>query len=629
MKINFTAMTAIMFFSFCLSAVAFGQQARLEGNVYEIANGNEVPVAGVRVLAPGGQSQDTDSKGHFVIDFPNSVQAGQATRIEVNRPGWVIIYPLYGEFATQDPTRNFTPLKVIIVPKGSPLALEPKRLSEVIARWADERERLRGELADLQQPVSSQVIEHPYLSGTVASYLLLPVIWLLLLWLRPLWLLRISAFLSRYEPKIKTQNTEINLPVRYIVLISLFHYRSRVLDAWVNRYIVDARENFASKQTVAQRRVYITMPALLNENICENVLVGAFQPIFDKRKITLLIAGEGGAGKTSLACQMAMWAMADEPEQRLCKTHRMLPVLIESNLEARSEVKDLLVNAVSGGLKELISEPEPVFEELLLQLLRKRRVLVIIDSLSELDDATRRSMRPTDPNFPIAALLVTSRIDEDFGGASKALLRPLRLKSDRLSTFMDRYLEQLSKRELFNDEEYFDACRLLSQLVSDREITVLIAKMYAEQMIAAKEADASAQAAERELPRNLPDLMLGYVKRLNDQVKSDRQDIRKVVNIAKIAAWECLKHTCRPTTAKRDDVQKALGNEPDAETLLNYFMDRLQLIQTTGPISDLIRFSLDPLAEYLAALYLVERCGKFEDLWKEFFENAEEQSGAP
>ena len=43
----------------------------------------------------------------------------------------------------------------------------------------------------------------------------------------------------------------------------------------------------------------------------------------------------------------------------------------------------------------------------------------------------------------------------------------------------------------------------------------------------------------------------------------------------------------------------------------------------------MIRFSLDPLAEYLAALYLVEWCGKIEDMWKEFFENAEKQSGAP
>jgi HEAT repeat protein len=323
-----------------------------------------------------------------------------------------------------------------------------------------------------------------------------------------------------------------------------------------------------------------------------------------------------------------MWAMADDPEKRLYKSHRMLPVLIESNLTPTNN-KDILVEEIRGCLREMIGESEPIFEELLLRLLRKRRVLVIMDGFSELDETTRNSVRPAHADFPVAALVMTSRIDEDLGGASKSLIRPLRLKSDRLSTFMDRYLEQLGKREMFNDEEYFDACRKLSQLVSDREITVLIAKMYAEQMIAAKEVDASAQTSEYNLPRNLPDLMLGYAKRLNDQVKADRQNIRKVANVAKIAAWECLKQTCRSTTAKRDEVMKALSNEPDAESLLKYLEDRLQLIQTTGPISDLIRFTLDPLSEYFAALYLVERCGKFEDLWQDFFENAEKQSDAP
>src|SRR5262245_58555336 len=122
MKINFTAITTIMFFSFCLSAVAFGRQARLEGNVYEIVNSKEPPVAEVRVVSPGGQSKETDSKGHFVIDFPKSVRPGQATRIEVSRTGWLVRDPLFGECTTKNATRNFELLKVIIVPKGSPLA---------------------------------------------------------------------------------------------------------------------------------------------------------------------------------------------------------------------------------------------------------------------------------------------------------------------------------------------------------------------------------------------------------------------------------------------------------------------------------------------------------------------------
>ena len=315
--------------------------------------------------------------------------------------------------------------------------------------------------------------DHPYASIGLATYLLLQLTWLLFFWLRPLSLLKIITSLSQTGEKYKIPTIDIPIPLKSVVVFPLFHYRPRLLDAWVRHHIVTSREKFTKKQTVAQRNVYVAMPALIDGQMRENISAAAFQPIFDRKKVTVLIAGEGGAGKTSLACQMASRAMADEPEHRLCKTHRMLPVLIEANLPPVPENKDALVEAIRGGLRELIGEPEPIFEELLLRLLRKRRVLVIVDSLSEFDETTRKSVRPAHADFPVAALVVTSRIDESLDGASKTLLRPLRLKSDRLSTFMDRYLEQLGKRELFNDEEYFDACRRLSQLVSDREITVL------------------------------------------------------------------------------------------------------------------------------------------------------------
>ncbi|MBL8152278.1 MAG: hypothetical protein JNN15_20325, partial [Blastocatellia bacterium] len=119
-----------------LSPVVFGQQAKLEGHVFD---DRERPVEATRVVAPGGQAAETDSKGHFTISFPSTIRPGQATRIDVDRKDWVIYEPLMGNCVTQSVERNFEPLKVIIVPKSSSLALQPKRLAQVIAKWSDER----------------------------------------------------------------------------------------------------------------------------------------------------------------------------------------------------------------------------------------------------------------------------------------------------------------------------------------------------------------------------------------------------------------------------------------------------------------------------------------------------------
>ena len=120
MKINYTA---IVVFSLYLAAPALGQQAVLEGHVYEIVSSKKVPVQGLRVIGPGGQSAETDVKGHFVINFPDSIKPGQAGLLRVNRPGWLVRDPLFGECTTKDPKRNVEALKGVIVSKGSPLAL--------------------------------------------------------------------------------------------------------------------------------------------------------------------------------------------------------------------------------------------------------------------------------------------------------------------------------------------------------------------------------------------------------------------------------------------------------------------------------------------------------------------------
>lgn len=466
------------------------------------------------------------------------------------------------------------------------------------------------------------IIKHSALAGVTAGYLFLVVFWLLLFLFRPLWLLPVSTFVSDYEVKIKWP-IDMGLPLRHLLLVSLFHYRNRVLDRWVQKHLSTARENFAERQTVKQRKTYVSTPTMTNEEICDSLSPVIMQSFFDRPKSTLLISGEGGAGKTSLACQMAVWAMEDESESRLCKSHRMLPVLIEGTLEPQADGKSAFIEIIRGHLRELIGEPDEIPEEFLLQLLRKRRVLVIVDSLSELDEVTRRIVRPAQPDFPMAALIVTSRIDDILSGAAKTIIKPLRLNKDRLSFFMDRYLEQRGK-QFQTDEELFESCRNLSQLIGERDITALIAKMYAELKIASIE-----QPPDFDLPRNLPDLMQGYAVNINESVKADRKETRAVLDAAKAVAWECLRKSCRPAPAKRDDVLKALRKEASAEAMLEYLEDRLQLIQTTGAAKDSIRFSLDPLAEYLASLHLVEHCNNSVSRWQEITDLLKAQPGAP
>ena len=272
--------------------------------------------------------------------------------------------------------------------------------------------------------------EHPYWSAVIAGYLGLLLCWLIFYRIRPLWLYRINEALKPYTDfALPKELGGIKIPLRYVLLVGFFHYSRRVLDAWVTQHLTTAREEFQRKTTVSDRAVHIPVPVSLDGHEISHLTVEHVRPTFNQSRACLLIWGEGGVGKTSLACQVARWAMADMPSERLCAQHPMLPVLIEQALELKDkEHPHPFTDALRGELRALTHEEDPIPEEFLLQLLQRRRVLVIVDHFSEMPDATRQEIRPGQPEFPANALVVTSRLEERLGGVSPTTVKPLRIQ---------------------------------------------------------------------------------------------------------------------------------------------------------------------------------------------------------
>jgi len=463
---------------------------------------------------------------------------------------------------------------------------------------------------------------HRRIVGLVAAYLFLALLWLVLLWKSPLsvWKINEVPLLSR-NVKLPDWIGGGDASLAHVLVVGFFHYHPRVLDAWVSKQIANARGQFGLIETVQQREVHVDVPEELDRKVVPGLKADDLKEAFTRNRTCLLIWGEGGAGKTSLACQIARWGMSDAAAMRLC-AHRMLPVMIEQdlNLEVGKD-KAVLTEVIRGQLKNLTGEDEAPNQEMVRHLLKRKRVLVIADGLSELNESTRNKIRPVDPEFAANALIVTSRLEETLDGITKTTLHPMRIQGNRLASFMEAYLLQRGKRALFDDAEFFNDCGKLSVMVGDRDTTVLLAKLYAEQMIASKE------RAEQNLPENIPDLMLRYLNELNR--KEGGLEDRAVHSAAETIAWECLKETCRPTPARIDAVLEALGGGDVAEEGVKYLEKNLRLVQVIGEGRDRVKFALDPLAEYLAGLYLVEHDRDNEQRWREFLAKADAVPGAP
>ena len=459
-----------------------------------------------------------------------------------------------------------------------------------------------------------------WIIGTpIFALLLCLIIWVFMFWLKPIQLYKISKRLGNLDVRIKWP-LETTLGLRKVILLSFFHYRDRVLDAWVKEYLKKSQEKFNKLPTVEDRNIHVLLPVKIDEKKVDSFSDQELRPVFNKSRFCILIWGEGGSGKTSLACKLAKWAMGEASVKPL-GGHPMIPILIEHDLPKGSEQKiHPLIEAIQTQI-ELILENDEISPEFLNKLLKQRRILVIVDHFSEMKTEYRDLIQPGhDKRLKINAMIITSRIHEHLEGSATTTIEPLRIDKNHLVPLLVEYLKDKS----FEDDEYFDGSKRLSQIVGERGITPLLARLFADQMVASKE-----NPSAWKLPENIPDLMLASLNRINRYHTPEELDNRAIHKILKIVAWACLEPTFKPMDGSLRVIQKEFPDEKDLDQKLKYLKEKLGIIQFIGDAEDKVRITIDPLAEYLAGLWLLEFNGSDEEKWKKFLDKADQKEGAP
>jgi predicted NACHT family NTPase len=142
-----------------------------------------------------------------------------------------------------------------------------------------------------------------------------------------------------------------------------------------------------------------------------------FRQFFVQSPVVIAIVGPGGTGKSTVACHLARWALADNPEERLTE-HLMIPIFLE-------EETDNLVGSIIRHLRQIVG-PEEVDELMVDSLLRNQRLLVIVDALSERTIETRKNVQSIFGTVVLKTLATTSRpVAESYGRMSDSCTRGL------------------------------------------------------------------------------------------------------------------------------------------------------------------------------------------------------------
>jgi formylglycine-generating enzyme required for sulfatase activity len=458
----------------------------------------------------------------------------------------------------------------------------------------------------------------------------------LVLWLHQIWLLRLSD--DGLEIPFGSGNV-LRLGSRQVQGLK---YRDRVLDAWVNEHRSMIQKRFSSLSTVEQRRHHLSLPVKVGQKLEAAELTPERLRELGGVGGLVLISGEGGVGKTSLALQIASWALAGELSNR-----PVVPVLVEADLQG----EESLLSRVRSTLVGLSEHQEPEGAALaptlplVRALLERRRMLVILDHFSELEDESRRRLDPTGDDFPSAWAIVTSRREETFGGRGVLHLRPQRLTADRLWPFFTDYLRLVQAEEALDFDLHQRAVGRLREITAglvdeQQAITVLLAKLYIDVVLAERRG-----AGGSLLPASVPALMLTYVRQINAAIpEAERQPpelvVRALQHLAKASGGKLFRPQAVPRNLAQSALARACAEQEgmDAEEgstlprggveLLRYLVDRLLLVERS-PDGEALRLVLDPLAEYLAALgWLRQLDGEGDGAWDHVLEQTLPRKGS-
>ncbi len=474
------------------------------------------------------------------------------------------------------------------------------------------------------------ILWSPRLAATAGVVLLaLLIADRLVLWKRPRWLLRLPD-----EGLLIPIGWEKVLPLGSRLFRSLKH-RPRVLDAWVEEHRPMIQQRFSGITTVEQRRHHLSLPVRVGSAMVPELTPERLKEIGGVGGL-VLISGEGGVGKTSLALRIAGWALEGSLTERPA-----VPVLVEADLQGDedllSRVRSTLVALTENrGLHQAAMTPSL---PLVRALLERRRLLVILDHFSELGDESRQRLLPTGDDFPSAWAIVTSRREETFGAKVVLHLRPQRLTADRLWPFFTDYLRLVQAEEALDFDLHERAVGRLREITAgivdeQQAITVLLAKLYIDVVLAERRGAGGAL-----LPASVPALMLTYVRQINAAIPEAERQPRELVVRALQHLAQCSEDTLfRPRTVRREVALRALarasaemeGTEGSEESgqprngleLLRYLVDRLMLVEES-PDGQSLRLVLDPLADYLAALGWLRQLDREGDgAWDGFLEQS-------
>ncbi|MBV9992523.1 MAG: NACHT domain-containing protein [Alphaproteobacteria bacterium] len=392
-----------------------------------------------------------------------------------------------------------------------------------------------------------------------------------------------------------------------------------VMDAWVARHLVGCRRHIERVRAALGAAVYVPMSVAATRHDGEEVTVPtptakAVRELVGSSRAVLGIIGEGGMGKTTLACQIATWFMREEPEERILESATALVGFLSGNV-------DDLVGALRDNLAKAFPDDDPLARDprVLKAALQSQRLVLIFDGLSEASPQTQERIENVFGEFSRLVLVITSRQPYPHIVDQWSEFRPQQITTKSVNRFVSQYVYRSGIQDADPAKELAVSAKLMSLIErrpSDAALPPVFVTLFIKEAFRVDELED--QEADR--PPTISATVQRYVRTLKPGGVLNQTSGEQVVRIATALARLSLGSNFVPTEFDRTAAAEGLAplkyGADEADKVVEALLEANLLIGRLTGAGALLRFQLDPVAEYLVAAYTVRTLGGNFDEWR-------------
>lgn len=378
---------------------------------------------------------------------------------------------------------------------------------------------------------------------------------------------------------------------------------------WLAKHIDHCAAAFERLEFIRsnEHTFYVAAPISIGGKMHTHASDTALASLFTDAPRPILITGEGGSGKTSLAFQICRWAIA--PRTSISSTRRRLPVLIRPS----DQFNGSLVALIERRLREAYSIPEsPWFATALLE---EGAVLLVIDDIQERPIAERQAIYAAASELRNTVMIATSRSDDEALDV-RHRIETLDVPPEQTQSFISSYVKA-SGHSTLADEQVEQAAAEFNRLTNDLPANAFLIKLYCDQWIRNGFTIEATSAST---------LIQDYLRRvIRHHVAREIIDEESVYRACKSIARECLRENrFSPGPLHRSN---AIFRSAESAGLRQLCGVRLLIELEDDP--SYFQFSSKTFALYAAAISYIEDTSLQLDDWRSLLRTCSETSFRP